>query len=153
MIYNRLIVLALLLALAACTAPSTVMMNQDGQVARCEAHGGGLGGVILAGKIYDQCVDDMHRLGFVELPPVLLGIKAKDWAASPVVVSDVLNDTPAKLAGVQIGDTVTAVDGKPVATFRDFQTILSAKKPGDTLQMTLLRNGQQLDVSPVLVGR
>jgi protease Do-like 1, chloroplastic len=45
----------------------------------------------------------------------------------------------------QLGDTIVAVDGKPVDTSADLNLVLEQKRPGDTVRVTLLRDGRRLD--------
>ena len=46
---------------------------------------------------------------------------------------------PAEDAGLQAGDVIVAVDGKPFPSIDAFAAGLATKKPGDTVQLTLLR--------------
>jgi S1-C subfamily serine protease len=48
-------------------------------------------------------------------------------------------------------DVVTAIDGEPVTSASEFHSVLEAKKPGDVVQITVLREGQLL-VIPVTLG-
>lgn len=47
-------------------------------------------------------------------------------------------------------DTIVAVDGKRVRTTDDLQTIIESKKPGDTVTVAILREGQKMNVLVVL---
>ena len=52
------------------------------------------------------------------------------------------------------GDLITAVDDQPVRTFSDLLSYLVAhKSPGDSMQVTVLRDGSQIDLSVVLTKR
>jgi len=51
------------------------------------------------------------------------------------------------------GDVVVEADGKAIANFDDLLTAISAKDPGQTLALTILRNGQRLQVSADLTPR
>jgi serine protease Do len=66
-----------------------------------------------------------------------------------VVVGDVAPDSPAARAGLQRGDVITAVDGKPVDDVGRFRNLVAGTAPGTTLKLTLLRAGreQTLDVT------
>jgi membrane-associated protease RseP (regulator of RpoE activity) len=61
-------------------------------------------------------------------------------------ILDVVEDSPAQAAGIQAGDTITHLDGKPV-TQRAFQNLPRTLKPGDLVEMTLLRNGRAREVT------
>lgn len=49
-------------------------------------------------------------------------------------------------------DTILAIDGKPVATGDELLDHIEAKRPGDPVQLRILRGGQELDVTVILGG-
>ena len=57
----------------------------------------------------------------------------------------------AKLAGLQVGDVLSAVDGTPVQNWQQFQSLLQGSA-GKTLAVTVLRDGAPvtLDVTPTV---
>lgn len=63
--------------------------------------------------------------------------------------------TSTSLPGVQAGgDLITAVDGNPVNTFDDLLSyLLTNKSPGDVIVLTVLRDGQSLDIPVTLDKR
>jgi S1-C subfamily serine protease len=78
-----------------------------------------------------------------------------------VVVLQVATESPAERAGlraaqmtgagrVQLGDVIVAVDGKPIEDFGDLAAILDAHEFGDTVTLTVRRNGQRRDVAVTL---
>ena len=56
-----------------------------------------------------------------------------------VYVHDVLNDQPAQLAGIQVGDVIVRFDGKTISSPFDLQSAVSATPTGKTVQVKLLR--------------
>lgn len=62
---------------------------------------------------------------------------------TPPELGAVQPESPAAAAGLEPGDRVIAVDGRPVASFEELQTIVRAS-PGQPLSFTILRRGQQL---------
>lgn len=58
---------------------------------------------------------------------------------SGVYVHDVLNDQPAQLAGIQVGDVIVRFDGKSVSSPFDLQRVVSTTPTGKTVPVTLLR--------------
>jgi putative serine protease PepD len=71
---------------------------------------------------------------------------------SGALVSEVESGSPAAKAGIKVGDVVVAIDGEPitgpaglVATIRDFT-------PGDSTEVSLVRDGDPADVT-VVVGQ
>jgi regulator of sigma E protease len=53
-------------------------------------------------------------------------------------------------AGVKVGETVTAMDGQSMKTWDSLLQAISAHKPGDTVQLTVAKDGQTRTVSATL---
>ncbi len=70
-----------------------------------------------------------------------------------VRLSSVREGTPAEKAGIRAGDIIVAFDGKTVRNLEDYSVLLFAHKPGDTVVVTVRRDGQMLDLTAVLAGR
>ena len=62
---------------------------------------------------------------------------------------------PTNIDGLQAGgDVITAIDGQPVNTFDELLSYLTTNKsPGDTAVLTILRDGQPMDVTITLGTR
>ena len=59
-----------------------------------------------------------------------------------VVVKDIPNDdSPAKAAGIEAGDIIVAVDGKPVEYVGQLQQVIGFRKPGETVKVEVARKG------------
>ncbi len=59
-----------------------------------------------------------------------------------VVVKDIpTEDSPAKAAGIEPGDIIVAVDGKPVAYTGQLQQVIGFRKPGDVVKVEVARKG------------
>jgi membrane-associated protease RseP (regulator of RpoE activity) len=50
--------------------------------------------------------------------------------------------SPAKLAGLRLGDVVTAIDGQPVSNFTQLTDVVRPQRPGTTVTVTVRRNGK-----------
>jgi S1-C subfamily serine protease len=87
---------------------------------------------------------------------------------SGAMVQSVVPESPAAKAGLQAGDTtvtaagqrvkaggdvIVAADGEPVDSMSDVIAAVDSKQPGDDLQLTVLRDGQQHDVTVQLAER
>ena len=48
------------------------------------------------------------------------------------------------------GDIITAADGRPVGSVQDLSRYFNTLRPGDTVSLTIIRNGQPLTISVVL---
>lgn len=73
--------------------------------------------------------------------------------AGGVTIAWVIADSPADTAGLQRGDVIKSVDGTAVETPADFRDAISAKSPGDTVTLSIERDGQAQDVTATLGTR
>jgi S1-C subfamily serine protease len=51
------------------------------------------------------------------------------------------------------GDVITAVDGEAVETAEELQRAIDAKSPGDTVELTVVRDGEELELDVTLASR
>lgn len=79
----------------------------------------------------------------------LLGVNL----SSGVVVQNVVKPGPAADAGIQPGDIVVALDGKDTPTAEDLIAALNAHKPGDRVQLTVMRGNAKQDMSVTVADR
>ncbi len=70
--------------------------------------------------------------------------------AQGALITQVERGSPADRAGIMPGDVVQQIDGRPVRNSDDMVDILRLKKPGDTIQLRLWREGKQITLSAVL---
>ncbi len=70
-----------------------------------------------------------------------------------VTVANVVPGGPADKAGVQVGDTITAVDGRPVKTGDELVNDISGRKPGSVAKLNLVRNGKQQTANVTIADR
>jgi len=66
-----------------------------------------------------------------------------------VVQGFTTDNAPAKLAGLQEGDVIIAIDGQPVESVAQLQQRVGFKKPGETVQVTVARKGGARKTIPV----
>jgi len=99
---------------------------------------------------------DMHELLFHRQKALedsdLLGYAAQlglDQAAG-VLVREVGEGTPAAGAGVQPGDVLAKLDGKPLDTVEDFLGELRQHRPGDRVNLTIIRDGREQQMTATL---
>jgi len=60
----------------------------------------------------------------------------------PAVIGQVVGD-PATKAGLQKGDEIIEIDGKPITDFRDLVAATASKHPGDALAVRFIRAGNE----------
>jgi putative serine protease PepD len=69
------------------------------------------------------------------------------------VVQDVASGSPAAKAGLQVGDLVTAIDGKTIQSSAEMVAAIRDHKPGDKVSLTVNRGGNQTTISASLGER
>ncbi|MCY4444723.1 MAG: Do family serine endopeptidase [Proteobacteria bacterium] len=67
-----------------------------------------------------------------------------------VFVSNVVDDGPAKKAGIQREDVIIALNNKPIKSSSELAYGIGSKSPKTTIQLTVLRDGKQRRFSLVL---
>jgi Peptidase family M28/PDZ domain/PA domain len=70
-----------------------------------------------------------------------------------VKFAEVRTGSPAAKAGFRSGDVMIAFGGLPIKTLYDFTFALREKKPGDRVDVIVLRNGKELKASVELTSR
>jgi S1-C subfamily serine protease len=71
-------------------------------------------------------------------------------AESGVFIVQIYMDSPAAKAGMKEQDIITKLDGKDVKTMTQLITGLYAHRPGDTIPITIIRDGKTLEISVTL---
>jgi S1-C subfamily serine protease len=87
---------------------------------------------------------------------------------SGALVDSVVSDSPADQAGIEAGnaqatidgqalsaggDVIVATDGEPIESMTDVIGAVDAKEPGDELELTVVRDGEEEDVTVELAER
>jgi serine protease Do len=67
-----------------------------------------------------------------------------------VLVEDFAPESPARDAGLQRHDVITALDGRRVDRLGQLQRLIAQKDPGDTIRLSLVRFGDTLSTSVIL---
>jgi S1-C subfamily serine protease len=66
-------------------------------------------------------------------------------------VTEVVSDSAAAVAGIQVDDIVVSIDGDRVQGIYDLASLVRAKQPGDTVDVVVVRDGKEL-IIPVKLG-
>jgi len=74
-------------------------------------------------------------------------------AGSGVTVSSVVAGSPADTAGLKVGDTITAIDGKKVMKGAELVADIASHKPGSKVTLGFLRNGKTQETSVTIADR
>ena len=73
--------------------------------------------------------------------------------ADGLQVIDVYPDGPADRADVEVGDVVETIDGRPVRSLTDLLSEVDRHQPGDTVTLSIMRNGTRGPVTVQLAQR
>jgi len=66
------------------------------------------------------------------------------------LVADVLHDSPSEHAGLQPGDVLVAIEGRPIHSAQDFLNVEGQAPVGQQLEVDYLRDGKQRSASLVI---
>lgn len=84
----------------------------------------------------------------------VIGVTLDPFFPGPgALVEEVAPNSAAQSAGVQAGDVITAVDGRPVADARTLIIAIRANAPGDTIELTVRRGANQFTAKVTLQSR
>ena len=103
-----------------------------------------------------QTVESIIEKGYVAKP--YIGIMVSDVSPETqlygipkgAAVQSVTNGSPAAKAGLQTGDIVTHITGEPVSSSSDLVDMVRKSLPGDTLVLTVYRQGQTIEVTVII---
>jgi serine protease Do len=116
-------------------------------------------GFAIPSQIAKPVVDSLIRTGKVEHAYMGVGISditpenSKFFemkSNNGAVITQVESDSPGGKAGLKIGDVVTAVDGQEVTDASQLQIAIGAKKPGTKVELSVLRDGKQINLPVTL---
>lgn len=109
-------------------------------------------------------VEQLEQNGHVERP--LLGISAralsemsyfeKNWYGvsmsntQGLLILEVIDDSPAQKANIQIGDLLVSFNGEVITDFKSFRKLLYSSRIGDTVSLVVLHDGEEKMVEVVL---
>lgn len=133
----------------------------------------GLGFAVPVNDVHQSVELVMHEAINNQTPSmgiaILDGETARDngipeqMLAGGLVVLYVYPNTPAEAAGLQgcskqgsnffLGDQITAINGEKLRTFDDLNRLMQTFKPGQTIQLDVIRGEQQAQVELVLEAR
>ncbi|MEP0547290.1 MAG: trypsin-like peptidase domain-containing protein [Rhodothermales bacterium] len=109
-----------------------------------------------------RIVDEIRETGRVARPaPPGLNVRALNARAARMLdldvdagllVISVDPDSPAEAAGIQPYDVILAVDGQGTPDSATASALLRSRRPGETVQLRVLRDGEEREVALVLAA-
>jgi serine protease Do len=106
-------------------------------------------GVIIPARIAVQAITSLlehgrMRRGYLGVAgqPVNLGGDTRG-----VLVADVRDESPAKAAGLLVGDIIVALDGQPVESPEDLLELLSGDRVGKPVAIRIVRGGETREIT------
>jgi serine protease Do len=99
-------------------------------------------------NVYNALIGPEHRvvrgsIGIRFQPNISSAVQRVYGVKNGVIISAVSPGLPADKAGLKTGDVIVSVDGRPVKDGDDLVNQITARKPGSTVQIGYLRDGQQ----------
>lgn len=92
----------------------------------------------------------VNYLDLSNVKPSSLNLEKGAWLVATSDKLAVLKDSPAQLAGLKEGDVITWVDNLELNSGNDLGDIIASHKSGDSLTLTYLRAGQELETQVTL---
>jgi S1-C subfamily serine protease len=94
-------------------------------------------------------IEEFNRTGKIAGPPFLgVGYQVISQRAAilnsvpqGMYLTQIVNDSPAAKAGLQVGDIVTKIDGKKMDDNNDLAKVIQGKKIGDSVKIEYFRDG------------
>lgn len=139
--------------------------NTDGKVvgvntAIFSPSGGNVGiAFAIPAALAQSVISQLQETGFVTRG--FLGVSLQDLNedladalglanTNGALVAQPIEGGPAGSAGIQSGDVIVSVDGRGVNNARELSRVISQRTPGSTVELGVIRNGDELDIPVTL---
>ncbi|TYP99388.1 Do/DeqQ family serine protease [Tenacibaculum adriaticum] len=103
-------------------------------------------------NITKKIIDDILEFGDVQEALIGIEYSANEDDIEGVKIARVTEDGGAEKAGLQSGDIIKKVNNVTIGKFSDLKGQLSAKRPGESVALTVLRDGTDL-IKTVKLGK
>ncbi len=109
-------------------------------------------------QVYNQLIGPDHRvsrgsIGIMFNAQENPAIARVYGTGSGVTVSDVTPGSPAEQAGLKVGDTIVAIDGKPVKNGDELVSDIAGRKPGSKIAVGFIRNSKKQELTATVADR
>ncbi|MCS6862918.1 MAG: PDZ domain-containing protein, partial [Abditibacteriales bacterium] len=79
-----------------------------------------------------------------------LGVHVTPDKRGRLVIDEIAAGSAAEREGLQIGDTLNKIDGKPLRTVEDLRQAIQSRRAGDIVQLNITRGGKSQDIKVIL---
>ena len=121
-------------------------------------------GLTIPASTVNYLVDTLLKHGRIARPylgvgmqPVALPAQLRSNLNLPnetaLVILSVEAESPAGRAGITLGDVLVTLEGVPIADTDDVQSVLSGSQIGQTIRASILRGGEQREITLTLAER
>lgn len=131
---------------------NTAIYSQTGTYAGCS--------FAIPTSIVQKVIGDIKNFGivqravlgisFLELTPELVSEKKIEGTTSGIYVSEVLDRSAAREAGLEEGDVIVSLNGKPTRSRGEMQEAITGHSPGDRVSIEFYRDGKRKKVEATL---
>ena len=106
-------------------------------------------------QVYNQLIGPEHRVarGSIGIQFQPQNSAIAHIYGSGVTVSDVVSGSPADQAGLKVGDTITAIEGKDLKNGDDLVADIASRKPGSKVKIAFVRNGKKQETTVTIADR
>ncbi|HEX3351985.1 MAG: Do family serine endopeptidase [Terriglobales bacterium] len=109
-------------------------------------------------QVYNQLVGPEHRVARGSIGIMFNALENPAIArvygtGSGVTISNVTPGSPAEQAGLKVGDTIVAIDGKPVKNGDELVADIASRKPGSKVAVGFIRNSKKQEVTTTVADR
>jgi len=126
------------------------LLGADGRVVGVTSRMDGTSAFAIPVNTARAVVDQLEHAGRVVR--AYIGMRGTSTPGG-VEVTSVHPDGPADHAGIQVGDMIEAIDGRPAKSFAELMLDVDGHSPGDTMQLSVLRNEARGEVTVTLDQR
>lgn len=104
----------------------------------------------VSGQLIEGGSVERGQLGIEYAPASASLIEALDLPQGAATIGRVVPGSAADEAGFQPGDVIVAVDGKELTNSLQLSQLISRKKPGEKVEVTISRDGKNLNLTATL---
>ena len=116
-------------------------------------------GFAVPANLVRKVVEDLMEFGIVQRGVLGVSIRTVDGALQQekdlnvnkgAYIDNLLDNSAAQAAGIEIGDVIVEVDGTPISSSSNLQEAIARHRPGDEVKIIVDRDGREKAFSVIL---